>query len=116
MDTPEIKPDMPVPNEPLINIEEEMRSSYIEMAITLRAYDQYGNALTYGGLVVGFVLSGGTSTGKLTPPVDDGDGVLPPLGMTAEQDLQGQGRDFNTSHPVHGRTPRNAILASPACP
>ena len=43
-------------------------------AITLRTYDQYANPLTVGGLSIAFVLSGGTSTGKLTPVLDNGDG------------------------------------------
>jgi DNA gyrase subunit A len=35
MDTPEIKPDTPALNEPLINIEEEMRSSYLVYSMSV---------------------------------------------------------------------------------
>jgi len=43
--------------------------------ITLRARDQYGNALTAGGSVVSFTVSGGTSTGSLSAVTDHADGT-----------------------------------------
>ena len=43
--------------------------------ITLRGRDQYGNALTSGGSVVTFTVSGGTSTGSLSAVTDHADGT-----------------------------------------
>ncbi|HEX4561212.1 MAG TPA: Ig-like domain-containing protein, partial [Gemmatimonadales bacterium] len=43
--------------------------------VTLHARDQYGNALTTGGSVVTFTVSGGTSTGALSAVTDHADGT-----------------------------------------
>ena len=43
--------------------------------ITLHARDQYGNALSSGGSVVAFAVSGGSSTGALSAVTDHADGT-----------------------------------------
>jgi len=45
------------------------------VTLTLRARDAGGNRLTVGGVMIAFVLSGGTSTGTLGPVVDSGNGT-----------------------------------------
>ncbi len=43
--------------------------------ITLHGRDQYGNALSTGGSLVAFAVSGGSSTGSLSAVTDHGDGT-----------------------------------------
>jgi Invasin, domain 3/Bacterial Ig-like domain (group 1)/Bacterial Ig-like domain (group 2) len=44
------------------------------VTLTLRARDQYGNAITVGGRTVVFTASGGSSAGQISATSDDGDG------------------------------------------
>ena len=55
--------------------------------------------------------------GSLWPvPVYHRGGMVLPVGMVPEQQLQGKGRNVNTGHPFHGTTPCGSIPALRGCP
>ena len=49
-------------------------------------------------------------------PVHHRGGMVLPVRMVPEQQLQGKGRNVNTGHPFHGTTPCGSIPERPVCP
>ena len=48
--------------------------------------------------------------------VDHRDGVVPPVGMAQQEQLERKDRQVNAGHPAHGRSPYASTPAPDACP